>query len=147
MKEQLIEFKTAKLAKEKGFDNLEHTKHFYTKRNSKMFGVDEEGRAYPIKNTFKKLYTAGRDVDLKIENVIEAPTQSLLQKWLRDIHNIDITPMIRFADSYGIIIHQKRTIPQKFKEIIIDVTSENHLTGIYEEALEKGLKEALNLIK
>lgn len=53
MKEELTTFETAKLAKEKGF-NIE-TLHFYTKSNSKMFGIDEKGRSYPIKNTSKKL--------------------------------------------------------------------------------------------
>ena len=77
MIEHLVSFETAKLAKEKGFD-LE-TPYFYTKPNSKMFGLDEKGRAYHIKNTAKKLYTCGEEATLNIENVYVAPTQSLLQ--------------------------------------------------------------------
>jgi hypothetical protein len=169
MKEQLITFETAKLAKERGFNNLESFTYFYTKPNSKMFGIDEEGRSYPIKNTSKKLYKRGEHAALRVENIIEAPTQSLLQKWLREKYKIDLTVMIRFADSYSVIIHQNRDVIKEYtgdnvitrllrkrnrtvenystKEIIVDPTPENIKRGVYEEALEKGLQETLKLIK
>jgi hypothetical protein len=59
--------------------------------------------------------------------------------------------MIRFASSYGVILHKNRSAPRIkgkiLEEIIVDVTPENFKTGVYEEALEKGLQEALKLIK
>lgn len=86
MKEKLIEFETAKLAKEKGFD-IEYF-NFYVKPNCKMFGVDEKYRYYPIANSKKdKVYTIGKEATLNPENVLTAPTQSLLQRWLREVHN------------------------------------------------------------
>ena len=42
MEETLIQFETAKLAKEKGFDV--ECLHFYTNPGSKMYGVDEAAR-------------------------------------------------------------------------------------------------------
>ena len=50
MKEQIIEFETAKLAKDRGFEI--QCLYFYTKPNSKMFGLDEKGR-----NLWNKKYT------------------------------------------------------------------------------------------
>ena len=59
--EDLISFETAKLAKEKGFGA--ECLHFYTKPNSKMFGIDECGRSYPIKNTsFRLLLTMEKNL-------------------------------------------------------------------------------------
>lgn len=92
--EQLIEFQTAKLAKEKGF-NWE-TLHFYTKPGSKMLGIDERGRYYPMKNISKKIYTRDKNVAVNMESVYQAPTQSSLQRWLREVYNIIVIP-----DLYG----------------------------------------------
>jgi len=80
-----------------------------------------------------------------------APTQSLLQKWLRERHTIDITIMIIMESSYGVYLHKDRNTVKdakgSHKEWIIHITPKNHLTGVYEEALEKGLQEALKLIE
>ncbi len=90
MEDTLISFKVAKLAKEKGFYLEKHILHFYTKPNSKMFGIDEHGRSYPIKNISKKLYSIGDHATLNIENVLFAPTQSLLQKFIRETRGVHI---------------------------------------------------------
>lgn len=128
MEEQLINFKTAKLAKEKGFDI--ETLHFYTKPRAKMFGIDEHGRSYPIKNTSKKLYTCGEESVLNIKNVIFVPTQSLLQKWLREVYKIDVLPY-KVNDKYTTEYNG----------------SENEaLKDTYEKALELGLYQSLKLI-
>jgi len=76
MEETLISFETAMLAKEKGLDLI--TIFFYTKPNSKMFGIDEHGRTYPIKNTPKKAYKCGEEAVLHVKNAYSAPTQGLL---------------------------------------------------------------------
>jgi hypothetical protein len=141
MQEQLIEFETAKLAKEKGFEI--ETLHFYTKPNSKMFGIDEKGRSYPIKNTFKKLYKCGEQAALNIESVYLAPTQSLLQKWLREIHNIHIE--IQESDTnkwFGDLIY--KDAPYEHDDLHAPYDAEDCKT--YEEALEICLLKALELI-
>jgi hypothetical protein len=141
MKEDLITLKTAKLAKKKGFD-LESL-YFYTKPNSKMFGIDEHNRPYSIKNTSKKLYKCGNHAALNIDNVFSAPTQALLQRWLREEHNIHI--------SIGLNLNGDRpkvywiSFEHTLEGSIIDTFQTEYKT--YEEALEVGLYEALKLIK
>lgn len=142
MQEQIIVFDTAKLAKEKGFRNVDFTMHFYTKHNSKMFGVDEHGRAYTIKNIYKKLYTCGEHTTLNTKNVIEAPTQSLLQKWLREVHGIVVTVSHWTKQPVNSEIW-KNCFDYNFQDD--DHGTTPHKT--YEEALEEGLKAGLKLIK
>ena len=98
MKEQLITFETAKLAKEKGFTILE--KGFY----------------------------------------IGAPTQSLLQKWLREKHNLEVISM--HADDFVWWKVKVRRLSKVGAEIIKTEMEFN----TYEEALESGLHQALKLI-
>lgn len=137
MKEIHISFKTARLAKEKGF-NIECL-HFYTKPKSKMFGLDEHNRSYSITNKSKSLYTIGEHATLNIENVLFAPTQSLLQKWIREIHYIDIN-IPSDVLGYSLFLVDRK----KFKRINLQG---NNLFQKYEEALEEGLYEALLLIE
>lgn len=138
MIEQLISFEIAKLGKEKGF-NIE-TIYFYTIPNSKMFGLDEKGRSYPISNTSKKLYKVGEYATLNSRNVIFAPTQSLLAKWLREVHKLHITIII----GYGEITW--------YSFIIQSIDSDSYIQdyegsfNTYEEALEQGLISSLKLI-
>tara|TARA_R110001606_G_scaffold391495_1_gene559642 strand:+ start:65 stop:349 length:285 start_codon:yes stop_codon:yes gene_type:complete len=92
MKEQLITFETAKLAKEKGFELNGYT------------------------------------------NDIEAPTQSLLQKWLREEHEIHLTVTSISQESWQCHITKiGDSLGKKYFEDFYN----------YEEALEKGLMEAL----
>jgi len=147
MKEQLITFDTAKLAKEKGFN--------YPTLYS--YGAEEE------LSDMDGEYFEERNFNLLKESEywnVSAPTQSLLQKWLREEHEIDITVMIVVASSYGITIHKNRTVVTKRQRekwyktpydnsqyIVVEPTYQNSKTGVYEEALEKGLQESLKLIK
>jgi len=106
MKEQLITFETAKLAKEKGF---------------------------PIKLPNHE------------GHILEGnkPTQSLLQKWLREKHNINV-----------FICYSNQDQPN-YSCFIITKNEENHFMDItpgiqediYEETLEQGLQESLKIIK
>jgi hypothetical protein len=120
MKEKLTGFEVAKIAKVKGFD-------------------------WGTNLGYLETYPHITEHELSHNFNIAAPTQSFLQKWLRDVHNIDISVMIRFADTYGVTIHKNRNIPKEYEEIIIKVTYENH-KNLYEETLEVGLLEALKLI-
>lgn len=95
MNEQLISFKTAILAKEKGFE-------FNNKRSQN----DYQG---------------------------EYPTQSLLQKWLREEYKINVYCMPCLYDE-NLWFHN---IASRFKVFV----------GTYEEALEDGLYQTLKLIK
>lgn len=61
------------------------------------------------------------------------PTQSLLQKWLREIHKIDV----RVFRDFQFLIKNKN-ISSEYYDIVVFKS--------YEEALEAGLKKALNIL-
>jgi len=67
------------------------------------------------------------------------PTQSLLQKWLREVHNIHID--IPYMDEVLIFGYKITTIANNTE--VVEIYKYN----LYEEALEIGLQEALKLIE
>jgi len=132
MKDQLISFETAKLAKEKGFSS---------KPEGYVEGYQKNGKLFTYRSSKRDGYLHEYSEDY------EASTQSLLQRWLREEHNIDIIiePNIRFS---GTSYSFKREIIYKW--IVRKDMEYSKLGGIkntYEEALEEGLQQALKLIK
>lgn len=126
MKDKLVSFTVGKLAKEKGF-NIK-TKPFYNGlQNNKLVESDLIGTANQLNDWYP------------------APTQSLLRRWLREVHGIIIE-----IDCYS-------DIENSYYEVLIynpfdPIESENGMNipnneyRTYEEALERGLVEALKLI-
>ncbi len=158
MEDLLIQFETAKLAKEKGFGVQVYDFYYEESKNSKPIlttGLEynsdqnilwdwnlnggESGtltKVIPYPNSDKGIYTS-------------APTQSLLQKWLREIHNIHVVPASVQDNDYdrdnylGIIGYCIDDIYHTNGNILYtDYTT----YPTYEEALERGLQEALKLI-
>ena len=119
MNEQLISFETAKLAKEKGFFN--------------------GGIFYFFKNNGELTYKDRSDKFVSYD--ISAPTQSLLQKWLREKHKIIVSINILADLSYYCLI-----IDINENKLNLSNQSKNIGFIIYEDALEDGLFEALKLI-
>ena len=131
MTDKLVEFNTAVLAKEKGF-NIPCNTHCFIGNTGKI--------------VFEKSVHCidwGNRPNVKTIQKYSRPTQSLLQKWLREVHNIfvyveptslgDNAPFIK--DSWGKVFYD----PWK-----------NNNKGVsyeYEEALEFALLEGLKLIK
>lgn len=111
MKEQLISFDTAKLAKEKGFNIW--TEYQYVERNGNII--------------------VSKDHISEIDE--PAPTQSLLQKWLREVHNIHIEIRKEWED--GIYLGFEYLIEEE------DGNTQGLTYKTYEEALEVGLYQAL----
>lgn len=167
MEDTLISFETAKLAKEKGF-NWEGQVVFDLKQNNFIVNFKD----IAIKTFIDDCETGYRDKALNYfkEDIIRtddntdegyyilAPTQSLLQKWLREVHNcfIDILPH-RDGDSKN---KQRKNKEDVFWTVEVDYYGKNfeieltddsdftqHFNNSYEEALEIGLQEALKLIK
>lgn len=105
MKEQHISYETAKLAKEMGFREE----------------VDE-------------YYSSDTKATSVSYNEYPAPTQSILQKWLREKYNIEV-----FVHPHPIL-----SKTDKYYEVVVD-TLYKTWSGYnsYETALEVGLKEAL----
>ncbi len=126
MKEQLISYDVAILAKEKGFGVIVD-KYLYTE---KQFNEIDP-------------YDHSREIDFNAyDNKLSICTQSLLQKWLREVHKIHIS--ISFMpdenqNKYQVQVHEE------FQETIILCYIEIYTT--YEEALEEGLIRGLELIK
>ena len=135
MEEQLVGFETAKLAKEKGF-KPEHPSTDYVlgyKTN------DEEDLVWR-KAEFQ-------EEDCTCEGNFLAPTQSLLQKWIREKHNLHI-------DIGWTPLNNGENIPFKTIKWWYMVSSigtpsiddNNKSFDTYEEAIEEGLFNALKLI-
>lgn len=114
MKDELIKFPTAKLAKEKGFD---------WKTDFAYDGVGSLFKFMPHHNFASR-----------------APTQSLLQRWLREVHGIHVKA--------SFIKDQEEKLwymGQWFDDMVHKGTTQPKDT--YEQALEEGLIEGLNLIR
>ena len=131
MKEQIISLETAKLAKEKGFD--EPCREYYNKdeevESFRYFAGDGSG--------WDKNSTIVANDNYKDFPILAAPAQSFLQKWLREEHNIHVTlTLTSYSNEYMYEICRKEKSPIKQKE----------LNFTYEEALEKGLLEGLKLV-
>lgn len=146
MKEQLISFETAKLAKDKNFSgNMGWNEYYYDEKhdNELIHGSD---KSYPTDLNFNNMgeeTLEQKEFSKWEKTLIKAPTQSLLQKWLREKHDIYISSYIDpFAGDfwYTIVLFKKG----KDKATINEDSKTNF--NDYEEALEKALYEALKLI-
>lgn len=152
MKEELISFETAKLAKEKGFkipchsyyfEDGEFRKHkiettnghygdtvtyeqeeFYENWNSSSLTTKDGDRCFGCNKSQRYFET------------YSAPSQSLLQKWLREKHKIIVfvRPKMHLIFEACVVTHD---------DWLICNSRENN----WEYILEEGLIEALKLIK
>lgn len=130
MKDQKITFETAKLAKEKGFD-------WNTYSDCWVKTMDDE-----IIHNSERRNIAEHD---RVEVVYYEPTQSLLQKWLRDVHNINISILIRpFVKDIVTYIPFLNLYTGQGSRVHSD---DPDISSTYEEALEIGLQQGLKLIK
>lgn len=121
MEDQKTTFETAKLAKEKGFN--EATDTLYVISSGGFVKEQSYGKPYRTDDT-----------------TINRPTHSLLQRWLREVHEIEVNVLFK-PDSREykmLIFYWKRG-----EQITISTTG----FKFYEEAFEYGLLEALKLIK
>ena len=172
MEEQVVSFETAKIAKEKGFKEL--CFHYYS----------NEGLQTPYLEN-----GSSTDVDFRVDledlleqhnnlyhNTASAPTQTLLQRWLREEHDIHIhiireDSYYKFENKYYsfyINIGKDKDVTNS-ENLFWDLMNEcsqdipgNYLNNekfykiifkrkyafdIYEKALEEALGRALELIK
>jgi hypothetical protein len=148
IREEYISLETAKLAKEKGFANGTRASYCHYLGSYVYDGDPEHNESYK-KDDVKldyDFYTVnnmeGLDYSNEHYSIYEAPKQSLLQRWLREEHNMEvfIIPDIHFIGKKQ-INHYRCWIPdnpgRKDMKISFDT---------YEEALEAGLLETLELI-
>ncbi len=138
MKEVLISFETAMLAKNKGFD-WETYHCYFTTSSDPSWNPIGQIRPYPTKHNWND----GEWGKNGGSNPASAPTQSVLQKWLREIHKIHITPHFH-REGYFFNIEDSRG---KYGiQMTVSTIMTNTYYQSYEEALEQGLIEALKLI-
>jgi len=122
MEEQKISYQTAKLANLKGFDL-----DVKLKKNNHYSDLTEE---------LDPLGTSGAVV----VHHYYASTQSLLQKWLREMHNIHVCPFDEF-NKFILLVNCYDSEGNKIEKWQFKGPYDK-----YEEALEIGLYEALKLI-
>lgn len=136
MNEERITFETACLAKEKGFGN-----------QVKEDGTDKPffPKAVPYEQCFN--VNTGKLITPKTYNPKNphalAPTQSLLQKWLRDVHGEDVF-VIKSVDSYYPVNNTAGLSINDIAHLMKALNWKSYST--YEEALEKVLFETLKQI-
>jgi hypothetical protein len=124
MQEDKVSLETAKLSREKGFDWEVRSTWIEFEMAGKI-----ETRYYPEGN-----------VPYMVDgcSYIKRPTLSILQKWLRDVHQLSCE-----VESYSDGTWLCWVVNDKFED---DIPLENEYCDTYEEALEFGLQEALKLI-
>lgn len=128
MEETLIQFETGQLAKDKGF-NIPCDARWWTECCAKW--MENKQGAVKCNNSS--------------ENSIARPTQSLLQKWLRQTHGIKVwcePHEFSSSDGWAYNILARR-------EGLVTVSKSNQASSVhltYEQALEEGLLEALKHI-
>jgi hypothetical protein len=127
MKDQIISFQTAILANEKGF-NIE------TGESNYMLEGDLAGK---------------RGASIDCSKYVKSSTQALLQRWLREVHNINIfmtfKPNIKKWDFIPYSMEMNGYEYIKYNREYTKQINERRF-DTYEEALEFGLQEALKLI-
>lgn len=127
MKDKPITFQTAILANEKGFD-------IETGEPNYMLEGDLAGK---------------RGASIYCTKYIKSCSQSLLQRWLREVHGINVfmafKPNIKKWDfiPYSMEMNGKEYIKYASE---YDKQNINRRFDTYEDALEIGLQEALKLI-
>lgn len=149
MEQELILFETAKLYKSKGFglywDNTKQYNFEKLQANGCDFDdwYDKNGELCYIKYPGDEGVSDYIDED-NVDTSYVAPPQSVLQRWLREIHglHVEVYSHMNFGDEcyekeFEVFIH---------KEIFHDDVNIDGYFNTYEEALEAGLLNALKLI-
>ena len=150
MKDEIVSYEVAKLAKEKGFDEFCDTSYTHYLKDGGGEFHDTQYKKGDVHFNKRGILRGNNSHHDKYESdfyeICSAPTQSLLQRWLREIHKAHIelnaqgswtyTLSFRYIDGNGkhwVHTHKEDGVYVYFKT--------------YEEALEKGLEISLNLIE
>jgi acyl-CoA thioesterase FadM len=126
----ITSYKTAILAKEKGFN---------TPVRLKGNDIDKNGNFIVQDFLYPKNFN-------EYNNCISVPTQSELQKWLREKHNIHIYIRYCFSEN-DYVGHVYDSDTNTYEQVRNEFNEKRKSYPTYEECLEKLLVEALNRIK
>tara|TARA_R110000744_G_scaffold377057_1_gene491777 strand:+ start:551 stop:1027 length:477 start_codon:yes stop_codon:yes gene_type:complete len=154
MEEQLISLEVAQLAKAEGFTMFKD-KFLESRTDNRYYDVQSYSfyRVMGDETTLELnvgtnslningLWESYYDEGFLTQKNYFAPTQSLLQKWLREKYDINLAPIKSHLNKLGGIFCCEFNNP--FTCVTGLYTEDNCKT--YEEALGQGLKEALKLI-
>lgn len=126
MQEQLIELYTARLAKEKNYNNISNS---YYSKNGEILKGDE--------------FWTTTNSELVNDLECVAPTQSILQKFLRENYNIHIHVEPVWNDDLLTVHHYDSHIVTPI--VTANVYTEKEFET-YESALEDALQSSLEII-
>lgn len=135
MKEELISFSTAILAKEKGF-NVKSYKCYYPYKEI----FESHNRVFDNSFTWDTIFIEDNSNWCKLGECYYAHTQSILQQWLREVHKMHIEVRWWSDNTYS-----AQLISDNYDWADSD---EYEAWGeeSYEDALEIGLEEGLKVI-
>lgn len=145
MEDQLVTFKVANLAKEKGFDEVCIDTFSSEGKEQDRYNLSmEEGMSSSeIRQEFEVTNTMLENI-VKLNHppipYIARPSQSLLQKWLREKHNVHVD---MYRNSMGWQCSLDDAVSGTHLELVTDEEENN----TYEDCLELGLIASLNKIK
>lgn len=124
MTEELVTLETAKMLREKGFN--EYCKDIIREDNGRMM---------------QSVFRTNKDLP---KGAYSRPTQSIAAKWIRETKNLHIS-IIRNACGYGYDIC-KADNGTHITDGIFKGPNDGGQWDTYEEALEVGIQEALKLV-
>jgi len=142
-----VEFETAKLARDKGYHYSSYQAYSVWRDKIRKndicplhgYEIEPEPMGYGSFAEIRRFYNSKQD--------IVAPDQADLQAWLRNEHKLDLDILRGHYDDFVKVQTYTCLILDKDKRITVR-TEDNQLSHLsYEKALEKGLFDALKLIK
>ena len=163
MEDTIVSFEVANLLKEKGFKEL--VNHYYLSNseireqkvhisyeNDGDFYVEQDEFLDNFNDNFRETVSGDRCFGCNPTIYLErysAPTQSLVQKWLREVHNIHIVISVDFYKDGINYLWQafKYDTSKKFNCEGTGCYGDNGEYPTYENALEAAIQESLKLIK
>ena len=142
MEDEIVSFETAMLLKEKGFN--EPCSYYY--EDDELYKL---GYYHGDGTGFARNNSPINDRLLCEEMQCTAPTQSLAQKWLREIHHITFNANPH--SNHGKIIYVvtiKVISNNKYIDfnVMMDNSNKANMFDTYEDAIEAGLKYCLKSI-
>jgi hypothetical protein len=150
MVDSRIKLDTAIIAKAKNFDAWVDLCYVQYKKSYVYDSAPEHLESHKEDDVYIEKIShingaSNMDLSNNLYVVYARPTQALLQKWLREVHNIRVYPTQKIAGDFGFEIYiknEENPAGSPFKRVSYFTQHFNS----YEEAIEKGLQEALNLI-
>ena len=140
MKEDLIKFETAKLAREKDINIF--SKSVFSTEYPNDGKLDYRDISYNEDDGWTEYYHhRGTDVKIDFNSFVFAPTQALLQKWLRENYGFIVLPTYNYWNDCFKVDICGRFSGDVIKGVDLSIEFEK-----YEEAMEYGLFESLKLI-